>query len=123
MAIEMVVLVPVLFAFVLLIVAGGRLVLRQGEIDSAARDAARAASVARSYGDASSAAQRAVAATIEPGVCDPVSMSGSDFVAGGRVVVSIACRVPLGDIGLVGLPGSITVHGESTAPLDVYRRT
>lgn len=123
MAIEMVVLAPVLFAFILLIVAGGRLVSRQGEVDSVSRDAARAASLARSSGEAASAARESVQATMASvGRCEPPSLAGTSFVAGGQVVVTVTCQVPLSDIGLVGLPGTATVRGQSTAPLDVYRR-
>lgn len=125
MSVEMIVLIPVLFAFVLLIVAGGRYVQRQGQVDSAARDAARAASLARSAGEARSAADQAIAASIDLGAsqCAPASLAGTSFVAGGQVSVSISCTVRWSDLGLVGLPGSTTVRGRSVAPLDVYRRT
>ena len=125
MSVEMIVLIPVLFAFVLLIVAGGRLVQRQGQVDSAARDAARAASIARSSGEASAAANQAVRASIDLGAsqCGAPSLAGTNFVAGGQVTVALSCTVTLSDLGLVGLPGSMTVRGESVAPLDVYRRT
>lgn len=122
MAVEVVILVPLLFAFVLLIVAGGRLVVRQGEIDSAARDAARAASLARSSGEAQGAAAGAIAASMGSTSCGS-AVDTSDFVAGGNVAVRISCVVPFGDLGLVGLPGSTTVKAESVAPLDRYRRT
>lgn len=125
MSVEMIVLIPVLFAFVLLIVAGGRLVQRQGQVDSAARDAARAASLARSSGEAGAAANQAVRASVDLGAsrCSAPSLAGTNFVAGGQVTVSLTCTVTLSDLGLVGLPGSMTVRGESVAPLDVYRRT
>lgn len=122
MAVEVVILVPLMFAFVLLIVAGGRLVLRQGEIDSAARDAARAASLARSSGEASGAASGAVRASMGSVSC-PTNVDTSDFVAGGSVTVQISCVIPFGDLGLIGLPGSTTVRGTSVAPLDQFRRT
>lgn len=122
MAVEVVILVPLLFAFVLLIAAGGRLVLRQGEVDSAARDAARAASLARSSGEAQGAASNAVSASMGATSC-PTAVDTSTFVAGGSVTVLVSCVVPFGDLGLVGLPGSTTVKGTSVAPLDQFRRT
>lgn len=122
MAVEVVILVPLLFAFVLLIAAGGRLVLRQGEVDSAARDAARAASLARSSGEAQGAASNAVSASMGATSC-PIAVDTSTFVAGGSVTVLVSCVVPFGDLGLVGLPGSTTVKGTSVAPLDQFRRT
>ena len=45
MAVEVVILAPVLLMFVMLVVAGGRYVSVQGDIEAAARDAARAASL------------------------------------------------------------------------------
>src|SRR5690606_5351278 len=45
MAVELVILAPLLMAFVMLIVLVGRFVTVQGDIDAAARDAARAASL------------------------------------------------------------------------------
>ncbi len=122
MAVEVVILVPLLFAFVLLIAAGGRLVLRQGDVDSAARDAARAASLARSSGEAQGAAASAVSASMGATSC-PAAVDTSDFVAGGSVTVQISCVITYGDLGLVGLPGSTTVRGTSVAPLDQFRRT
>lgn len=122
MAIEIVILTPVMFMFCLLIVAGGRLVQRQGEVDSAARDAARAGSLQRSFGAASSAAAAMAHASLPNSGCT-TSLAGSNFVAGGQVTATVACRVDLSDIGLPGLPGSVTVTGRSASPLDVYRRT
>ncbi len=46
-AVELVLATPVLVALMLLAVAGGRLASARGEVDAAARDAARAASIGR----------------------------------------------------------------------------
>ena len=46
MAVEVVLLAPVLVAFVILVVAMGRYVSVRGDVEAAARDAARAGSVA-----------------------------------------------------------------------------
>ena len=125
MAIEIVLLTPVLFAFTLLVVAGGRLVARQSDVDSTARDAARAASVERSEGSARSVGE---AVTLRNGdTCDSPAVDTSDWpppgsVRGGSVTVTVTCEVSYAGLGLLELPGSVTVTGTSTAPVDQYRR-
>jgi Flp pilus assembly protein TadG len=124
MAIEIVFLTPVLIAFTLLVVAGGRLVARQGDVDSAARDAARAASIERSAGSATAVA-RTVAESSLPrgGSCAPVAVDTSNWAQGGSVGVTITCQVSYSGLGLIGLPGSTRVQARSDAPLDQFRRT
>src|SRR5262249_2731668 len=68
-SVELVVLAPGLALLLLLIAAGARVVEVQGHIDGAARDAARAASAARSYTEAGPAAPQAGQA--EPGPTRP----------------------------------------------------
>jgi TadE-like protein len=123
MAIEMVLLAPVMVAFLLLVIAFGRYVAVRGEVEAASRDAVRAASLERD-GDAArdSAVQTANASLAGRWQCDEVQLSG-DFVAGGTISVHLECSVPLSGLGLIGLPGSVSVDGDSSAPLDLYRRT
>ena len=61
MAVEVVVLIPVLFMFTLFVVAGGRYVSARADADSTARDAARAASQAHTRGEAEDAVRTAIA--------------------------------------------------------------
>jgi Flp pilus assembly protein TadG len=128
MAIEMVLLTPILIAFVLLVVAGGRLVGRQGDVDSAARDGARAASLERTA-DSATAVGASVAAASLPAsfrdgtTCATASVDTSAWQPGGSVAVTIRCQVSYSGLGLIGLPGSAMVEGNSVAPLDQYRRT
>jgi Flp pilus assembly protein TadG len=123
MAVEMVLLTPVLIAFLLLVAAFGRYVAVRGEVEAASRDAARAASLERGAGAAAFAAQRTASAALTgKAQCTAVRLSGA-FVAGGTVNATLSCRVPLNDLGLLGLPGSVDVEATSAAPLDLYRRT
>jgi Flp pilus assembly protein TadG len=123
--VEVVIVTPLLLVFALLMVAGGRLALAHGQADSAARDAARAASIARSPGTAASQARQAATATLaDAGIsCRSftVDTDTAAFRPGGTVRVQIACTVGLGDLGLLGVPGARTLHGAYTAPIDVYR--
>lgn len=123
MAIEIVLLTPVLLAFSMLIVAGGRLVARQGDVDSAARDAARAASIERTFESAATVAQTVAAASLPAGAaCEPAAVDPNNWGQGGSVGVTIVCRVSYSGLGLIGLPGAARVEGNSIAPLEQFRR-
>jgi Flp pilus assembly protein TadG len=114
MAVEMVLIVPVIFAFVLFIVFCGRLVSYQGDVDATVRDAARAMSLTRSLD--STAVDRVVTGSLES-QCDEPQVSQTQAT----IRVDLTCHVPLSDLGLVGLHGTKTVRGSSTVPLDTYR--
>jgi Flp pilus assembly protein TadG len=124
MAVEMVLMTPVMVAFLLLVVACGRYVMVRGEVEAASRDAARAASLARDPGDALTQANSTAQGSLsgDGATCTAVRLQG-DFVAGGTVTAILSCRVKLNDLGLIGLHGSVGVSSSSAAPLDLYRRT
>ncbi|WP_461023134.1 TadE/TadG family type IV pilus assembly protein [Thalassiella azotivora] len=122
MSVEVVLLVPVLMAFVLLIVGLGRYVNTQGEVQAASREAARAASLERTVGSATASASAAATTTLQGRVC-PVTLNTADFRSGGSVTATVSCRVPLNDLGLIGLSGTVNVQSTSQAPIDTYRRT
>lgn len=125
MAVEIVILTPVLMAFVMLIVAGGRYVAVKGDIEATARDAARAASLERDFGSATASAGAVVGSSLEKDTtCQAPSVGpAGTFVAGGLVTVQLTCQVSYDGLGLIGLPGSVAVNATSSAPLDPYRRT
>ncbi|WP_207782438.1 TadE family protein [Phytoactinopolyspora limicola] len=124
MAVELVLLVPILVAVMLLVIGAGRYIDRQGDVEAAVREAARAASYERDYGAAQAAAQQAATAALPGGVsCQPISLAGSEFWAGGMVRAQLSCQVDLSELGFSGLPGSIQITRESAAPLDQWRRT
>jgi hypothetical protein len=123
MAVEIVVLIPVLFMFTLFVVAGGRYVSARADADSTARDAARAASQAHSRGEAEDAVRDAVSQGLRSTRdCRPTGLSG-DFVSGGTAIVRLSCTVHYKDLGLLGIPGSLAVNAEGHAPIDTYRST
>jgi len=123
MAVEMVLLAPVMVAFLLLVIAFGRYVAVRGEVEAASRDAVRAASFERTPEAAANSASRTANASLAGRWrCSEVRLAGA-FVAGGTITVNLECSVPVSDLGLLGLPGTVTVKGNSSAPLDLYRRT
>jgi TadE-like protein len=122
MAVEVVILTPVLMMFVMLIAACGRYVAVQGDIQATARDAVRAASLERTVDAAHAAATQIVQQSLDDGTtCRPLGLSG--FAAGGVVRVDLDCEVSYRGLGLIGLPGSVSVQTMSQAPIDIYRRT
>ncbi len=123
MSIEMVVLVPVLLLITMVAVAGGRIVSAQGMVEAASRDAARAASMERSVGAASTAANQSLSQADTANASCSAGIDVGGFRRGGAVTVSVSCRVKLSDLGLVFLPGTTVVKAESSAPVDQWRGT
>ncbi|CAM3067335.1 TadE/TadG family type IV pilus assembly protein [Actinomyces slackii] len=121
MSVEMIVMVPVLLLIILVAVAGGRLVSAEGMVQAASRDAARAASMERSSFAASAAANASLAQADTAGAACSSTTNVGSFGRGGRVEVTVRCRVTLADLGLVFLPGATTVTARSTAPVDTWR--
>ena len=122
-AIEVVLMVPVLVLFTLLVIAGGRFVSVEADVEAAARDAARAASFERSFDAARVSARATVADQLDDfWDCRTANVTG-DFRSGGIVEVEVHCNVPVDDLGLIGLGGTVPVSVTGSAPLDTYRRT
>ena len=121
MAVEIVVLVPLLMLLLMLVVAFGRHVSAEGQTQAAAREAVRAATLTRTADDARVAAQDALDATVPDTLtCEPVVLDGA-FVAGGTLTVSVRCAVSYANLGALGLLGATTITATSSAPLDLHR--
>lgn len=124
MSLEMVLVTPIFVAFLLLLAGAGRMVDAQSQMDGAARDAVRAASIARSPSSAQILADEAAAANLRgtswcaggPTVVTDVT----DWGPGGRVGVTITCDVDLGDLAFIGLPGTKRLSGHALAPIDTF---
>jgi Flp pilus assembly protein TadG len=116
---------PFLFLLLLFAVAAGRLVQARLDVDGAAQQAARAASLARTPEAASAqATQVAQAALAGQSVsCDAavITPDTGDFVPGGEVTVQVTCTVRLSDLSLLHIPGTETITAVFTAPVDTYR--
>jgi hypothetical protein len=125
MALEVVLITPVLVVFMLMVVAFGRLVWVRGQVEAASRDAARAASLERELGPATDAAARVVDDQLlgRADCTGGLDLPGTTFEAGGVVNVRLTCEVSYSQLGLLGIGASTTVTAESSAPLDINRRT
>jgi Flp pilus assembly protein TadG len=124
-AAELVLVTPFLFLQLLFAVAAGRLVQGKLDVDSAAQQAARAASLARTPAAASAQATQVAQAALagQPVSCNPavITPDTSNFVPGGEVTVTVTCTVRLSDLSLLHVPGTETITATFTAPVDVYR--
>jgi Flp pilus assembly protein TadG len=130
MSVELVVIAPALVLMLLLVGAGGRWVESHGAIDGAARDAARAASLGRSSGDAVTLAQQAASADLaSSGWCNPgtdnVGVAGFPAsaqanVQGADVTVTVTCSVNMSPFTLLGFKAASPVTGTAVAPLDPF---
>ena len=124
MSLELVVLAPVVALFGVLGLGLGRYEIVRAQVLGAAHSSAEAAAVSPVATAAPSAAE-AVAGPIlkaDSHSCPTpeVVTDTSAFVAGGPVAVTVTCSVPLSDLVPV-LPGSLTVSGASSVPIDSYR--
>lgn len=125
-------MLPGAVAMVIVIMFAGRLALARQVADSAAYDAARSASLARTESVAITQARNAASAsfTAQGFRCQPLTVQPN--TAGFRVPVGqpatvsvrVICRVDLRDIvELPGMPVSdfITLESTFVSPLDTYR--
>jgi Flp pilus assembly protein TadG len=127
-AIEMVMLAPALIVLMLLVVGMGRLSHGDQQIQVAAAQAARAASLQRGDAQASeTAANNAALATLAADhvTCahsqTPVTIDPSSVIApGGSLTVTLTCTTRLSDLFLAGFPGSHTWSATVTVPIDTY---
>jgi Flp pilus assembly protein TadG len=126
LALELVVLAPVLILTLWIV---GALTLRtmvaHAQVDSAARDAARAASIARSAPAAQQTAATAATISLQQAqrTCQAIHVSTDTarFRPGGTVQVTVTCTIRLHDLGLSVLPGDPTTSATYTAPIDLNR--
>jgi Flp pilus assembly protein TadG len=130
MSVELAVIAPGLVLLLLLVGAGGRVVEVQGHIDGAARDAARAASLAQSPGQADQLALQAADADLgTTSWCTAGSIQatvqgfpavGQDVTGGQDVTVTVACEVNMSPFRLLGFDPAMRFTGTGVAPLDPF---
>lgn len=124
-AVEVAVLAPALVALLLLVVYAGRVTHANGEVQRAATQAARAASLRQTAVAAASAAQATATSGLRDAgfVCSDLTtvVDTSRFTAGGTVAVTVRCTADMRDVTLLGVPGRRTFTATSTQVIDRYR--
>jgi Flp pilus assembly protein TadG len=128
-AVELTLMIPALVLVLGLLVAGGRLWFARTTVVEAAQTAARAASLARTAGQAYHDGQGAAAASLATAglTCGDRAVvigTGAFGVPAGTpatVTSVVECSVPFADILLPGMPGAIRLSSRGAAALDTYR--
>ena len=128
-AIEAAVGVPAFVLFVGLIIFGGRTATAHQSVESAAADAARAASIERTSTSARAAAINAATTSLSnQGVhClhIDVTVDANQFnrTVGQAATVSVRvrCRIDLSDLSVPAVPGSRLISATMTSPIDTFR--
>jgi Flp pilus assembly protein TadG len=123
-AVEMVLVTPLLLVLLLLMVLLGRFAVARTDLDGAARDAARAASLGRSFPSAETAARSAAEAVLASRdvTCRSVDVVvDADFSPGGWVAAEVSCTLDLGELSLLAVPGTTVMSSRFVSPLETYR--
>ena len=128
-SIEAAVGLPTFVLFVGLIIFGGRTAMSHQAVESAAADAARSASIARTSSEAAKDAKEAARASLANQhvhcLAINVSIDTADFSKPvgepGSVVVIVECRLDLSDLSVPGVPGSRVIKATISSPLDTWR--
>ena len=122
---ELVLVTPLLLLLLLFVVALGRLASARLDVDGAASQAARAASIARDPTTATAMAQQSATAALSgDGVtCSSLNVvtDTASFSPGGEVAVTVTCTVGLADLAGLRLPSSTSISSRSVAVVDTYR--
>lgn len=122
---EVVIVTPIAIMLLCLVALVGRTATAREQVDEAARDAARSASLERDPSAAWWAAKDSATTSLTAGgfgcASTSVDVDTSAFQPGGQVAVTVRCDIPLSDLGLLGLSGTRTVESRSVSVVDEYR--
>ena len=118
-------MVPLLSLVVLLVLFTGRVVEANNNVQAAAHEAARAASLKGTPTDAAAAAEATAAANLNDGglTCRTldVQTDTTQFQPGGTVTVTVTCTADFTDMDLLAVPGSRQFRASAIEVIDTYR--
>jgi Flp pilus assembly protein TadG len=124
-AVEVAVIAPALIFLLLLVVYAGKVAEADGNVERAAANAARAASLRQHPRDATTDAQNTATANLAAsGVpCLEVTTTADtdDFTPGGTVTVTVRCHASMADVTLLGVPGQRGFTATAVEVIDTYR--
>lgn len=124
-AVEVAVIAPALLFLMLLVVFAGKVSEADGNVERAASDAARAASLRQHPGDAITDAQVTAAENLAaagvPCLSLITTVDTDDFSPGGTVTVTVRCEASMADVTLLGVPGRRTFTAKAVEVIDTYR--
>jgi Flp pilus assembly protein TadG len=127
--VQLAVLTPAILLVLLLVIAAGRISSASLAIDEVATNAARAASIARTAGQAQSQANTTAAQVLAEQhlhcqqTTVTVNTAGFTVPVGqpATVTVAVSCVVALADLAIPGLPGSKDLTSSFASPLGPFR--
>ncbi|MCZ7537878.1 MAG: pilus assembly protein [Acidimicrobiia bacterium] len=124
-AVEVAVIAPALLFLMLLVVFAGKVSEADGNVERAASDAARAASLRQHPGDATTDAQETAAENLAvagvPCLSLTTTVDTENFGPGGTVTVTVRCEASMADVTLLGVPGRRTFTATAVEVIDTYR--
>ncbi len=124
-AVEVAVITPALVFLMLLVVYAGKVSEADGNVERAAADAARVASLRQHPDDAADGAQTSAAANLTaagvPCLALPTTVDTGDFEPGGTVTVTVRCEASMADVTLLGVPGRRIFTASAVEVIDTYR--
>lgn len=124
-SLDLVIIAPLLIMFLLLVVGLGRMALARQQVNAAAHEGARAASLERVTSLAASQGRQAAHRTLaDRGMsCSRLSVDidTSAYHSGGHVTTTVTCVADLSDLAMTGLPGTKTYTEASTVPISTWR--
>ena len=124
-AVEVAVIAPALLFLMLLVVYAGKVSEADGNVERAASDAARAASLLQHPSDATAVAETIAAENLAaagvPCLLLTTTVDTGEFVAGGTVTATVRCETSMADVSLLGVPGRRTFTATAVEVIDTYR--
>ncbi|GAB3917282.1 membrane protein [Microlunatus endophyticus] len=128
-ATELVIILPALIILLGVIIGGARIWFARSVVTDAAYSGARAASLERDPRSAGTAGRDATGqrlamrgiTCVQTSVDLDVSGFGQPVGRPASVTERIRCQVDLGNLLVPGLPGSMTITGQGSSPIDSYR--
>lgn len=122
-AVEVVLVAPLLIVLLVFVAGLGRIAHTRGQVDGAAADAARSASLERTPAAAQRAGESAARAYLGDRACRQldVAIDTAQLRPGGAVTAQLRCTASLAGLGMAGLPGTRVFAATAIAPIDAYR--
>jgi len=124
-SVEVAVIAPAFVFLMLLVVYAGKVSEADGNVERAAAEGARAASLrqnpAAAIDDARAVVEANLAAAGVPCLQLDTSVDTSMFEPGGTVTITVRCDASMADVTLLGVPGTRSFTATSTEVIDTYR--
>jgi Flp pilus assembly protein TadG len=124
-ALEVAVIAPAFVFLMLLVVYAGRVSAAGTDVERAASEAARAASLRQHPNDAAADADRVARQNLSAAGLRCTSLTidvdTAELRPGGHVRVTVSCNASMADVAMLGVPGHRTFVARSVEVVDRYR--